>query len=59
MSRRGEAQEFPFLSLSIGVATTAKRQFGHYAEAVAIATEMKTFTKATPGSSWAVDRRSD
>jgi diguanylate cyclase (GGDEF)-like protein len=58
LGRRGEAQEFPFLSLSIGVATTAKRQFGHYAEAVAIATEMKTFSKATPGSSWAIDRRS-
>ncbi len=29
----------------------------HYAEAVAVATEMKAYTKATAGSSWAIDRR--
>jgi len=57
VNRRGETQEFPFLSVSIGIATTARRRFGHFAEAVAIATEMKSFTKATPGSSWAMDRR--
>jgi len=56
-NRRGEEQQFPFLSISIGVATTVHRSFGHFAEAVAIATEMKMYTKATPGSSWAVDRR--
>jgi diguanylate cyclase (GGDEF)-like protein len=56
-SRRGEAQRFPFLSISIGVATTSRRRFAHYAEAVAIATEMKAYTKGTVGSSWAVDRR--
>jgi PleD family two-component response regulator len=56
-NRRGEVQEFPFLSISIGVATTDRRAFGHFAEAVAVATEMKSFTKRTPGSSWAVDRR--
>jgi diguanylate cyclase (GGDEF)-like protein len=57
VNRRGETQRFPFLSLSIGIASTAHRKFEHYAQAVAIATEMKTFTKGTPGSSWAVDRR--
>jgi len=56
-NRQGEIQRFPILSISIGVATTARRRFSHYAEAVAIATEMKSFTKGTPGSSWAVDRR--
>jgi diguanylate cyclase (GGDEF)-like protein len=56
-TRRGDQQAFPFLSISIGVATTSKRTFRHFAEAVAIATEMKAFTKATEGSSWAVDRR--
>jgi diguanylate cyclase (GGDEF)-like protein len=58
VSRRGEEQRYPFLSISIGIATTAKRAFRHFAEAVAIATEMKAFTKSTVGSSWAVDRRS-
>jgi diguanylate cyclase (GGDEF)-like protein len=57
VNRRGETQRFPFLSISIGIATTAHRQFSHYAQAVAVATEMKSFTKQTPGSSWAVDRR--
>jgi len=58
LSRRGELQRFPIVSVSIGVATTERRTFSHFAEAVAIATEMKTFMKKTPGSSWAVDVRS-
>jgi diguanylate cyclase (GGDEF)-like protein len=57
VNRRGEQQQFPFLSISIGIATTERRSFGHFAEAVAVATEMKSFTKGTAGSSWAVDRR--
>jgi GGDEF domain-containing protein len=57
VNRRGEEQTFPLLSISIGVATTARRTFHHFAEAVAIATEMKSFTKSTVGSSWAIDRR--
>jgi diguanylate cyclase (GGDEF)-like protein len=56
-NRRGELQRFPLLSISIGVASTEKRSYAHYAEAVAIATEMKAYTKATAGSSWAIDRR--
>ncbi|HSJ51655.1 MAG TPA: response regulator [Actinomycetota bacterium] len=56
-NRQGQEQHFPFLSLSIGISTTARRSYRHFAEAVAIATEMKRFTKATPGSSWAIDRR--
>ncbi|MGZ4125322.1 MAG: GGDEF domain-containing response regulator [Actinomycetota bacterium] len=56
-NRRGEIQKFPFLSVSVGIASTARRSFSHYAEAVAIATEMKSYTKSTSGSSWAMDRR--
>ena len=56
-NRRGEPQRFPLPSISIGVASTARRSFTHYAEAVATATEMKAFTKHTAGSSWAIDRR--
>ena len=58
-NRRGELQRFPLISISIGIATTELRAYAHYAEAVAIATEMKTFTKATVGSSWALDRRTN
>ncbi len=57
-NRSGQIQRFPFVSVSIGIATTARRSFLHYAEAVAVATEMKSFAKRTTGSSWAVDRRS-
>jgi diguanylate cyclase (GGDEF)-like protein len=56
-NRRGELQRFGMLTLSIGIATTAKRAFQHYAEAVAVATEMKQFTKESDTSSWAMDRR--
>lgn len=56
-NRSGETQRFPMLSVSIGMASTERRSFSHYAEAVAVATEMKAYTKATPGSSWAIDRR--
>ncbi|HEX9123804.1 MAG TPA: response regulator [Actinomycetota bacterium] len=58
-NRRGEIQRFPFLSISIGIATAARRRFSHFAEAVAVATELKNFTKSSPGSSWAVDRRTN
>ncbi len=57
-NRKGETQRFPILSISIGVATTARRTFTHREEAVAVATELKEFAKRTDGSSWAVDRRS-
>jgi diguanylate cyclase (GGDEF)-like protein len=56
--RRGELQRFGMLTLSIGIASTAKRTFQHYAEAVAVATEMKQYTKGSETSSWVVDRRS-
>ena len=56
-NRRGELQRFPTLTVSIGIASTDRRGFQHYAEAVAVATEMKQFTKGSTGSSWAMDRR--
>jgi diguanylate cyclase (GGDEF)-like protein len=58
-NRRGELQRFEILTISIGIATTENRAYKHYAEAVAVATEMKQFTKTTVGSSWAMDRRTD
>jgi diguanylate cyclase (GGDEF)-like protein len=57
-NRTGELQKFPPLSISLGIATTSTRKFGHYAEAVAVASELKGFSKKQDGSSWAVDRRS-
>jgi diguanylate cyclase (GGDEF)-like protein len=57
VNRKGESQRFPILSLSIGVATTARRKFTHREEAVAVATELKEYAKRSEGSSWAIDRR--
>jgi len=56
-NRRGDLQRYPIVSISIGIASTDRRKFTHYAEVVAVAAEMKEFTKRTPGSVWAVDRR--
>jgi diguanylate cyclase (GGDEF)-like protein len=57
--RLGELRRFPLVSISIGIASTERRRYSHYAEAVMIASEMKTFTKRQEGSSWAVDRRTN
>ncbi len=58
VTRRGETQLYPVITISIGVATTERRTYSHYAEAVAVASEMKSYAKkAHEGSSWAVDRR--
>src|SRR4030095_13314491 len=56
-NRRGDLQRFPLLTLSIGIASTEKRTFRHYAEAVTVAMEMKQYTKETGASSWSIDRR--
>ncbi|MGQ0668393.1 MAG: GGDEF domain-containing response regulator [Actinomycetota bacterium] len=55
--RRGQMQKLPLVGLSIGIATTDTRTYGHYGEAVAIATEMKNYAKRKSGSSHAIDRR--
>jgi diguanylate cyclase (GGDEF)-like protein len=57
--RQGQPSRFPLLTLSIGIASTQIRDFGHYAEAVSVATEMKQYAKRESGSSFAVDRRKD
>ncbi|MCJ7832135.1 MAG: response regulator [Actinobacteria bacterium] len=58
-NRRGDLQRYPIVSISLGIASTERRKFTHYAEVVAVAAEMKEFTKRTPGSVWAVDRRTN
>jgi diguanylate cyclase (GGDEF)-like protein len=56
-NRMGDLQRFPTVSISVGIATSTVRAFTHYAEATAVASEMKSFTKKSLGSSWAIDRR--
>jgi diguanylate cyclase (GGDEF)-like protein len=55
--RKGILQKLPLVGVSVGIATTQVRNFAHYGEAVAVATEMKQFAKREPRSSYAVDRR--
>ncbi|HYJ60683.1 MAG TPA: response regulator [Actinomycetota bacterium] len=57
--RKGVMQDIPLVAVSVGIASTDRRRFAHYGEAVAVATEMKSFAKRDPGSSYAVDRRTD
>ena len=57
--RKGVMQDIPLVAISVGIASTDRRRFAHYGEAVAVATEMKSFAKRDPGSTYAVDRRTD
>ena len=57
--RKGVLQDIPLVSISVGIASSSKRRFAHYGEAVAVATEMKSFAKRDAGSSYAVDRRTE
>ncbi len=58
-NRRGDMEDVSFVSVDIGIAHTARGEFAHPGEAVAIATEMKHVAKMHPGqaSTYAVDRR--
>jgi diguanylate cyclase (GGDEF)-like protein len=48
----------PIMSISIGVATTAKRPFEHTGEVHRVLRELKEHAKSEPGSLYLVDRRS-
>ena len=56
-NRQGRIEQFPPLSISIGVATSDRRRFSHPGEAVTVATELKEYVKRAPGSGFAFDRR--
>jgi diguanylate cyclase (GGDEF)-like protein len=55
--RKGVLQDIPLVGISIGIASSSRRAFAHYGEAVAVATEMKQFAKRDADSSYAIDRR--
>ncbi|MGZ8411428.1 MAG: GGDEF domain-containing protein [Gemmatirosa sp.] len=57
--RRGQLHRVPLMSLSIGVATTERRRYTAATQISRLASEMKTYAKAQPGSLYAVDRRTD
>lgn len=55
--RKGNLNEFPLTTVSIGIATNAIRPITSHWEASEIAAEMKQFAKREPKSSFAIDRR--
>jgi diguanylate cyclase (GGDEF)-like protein len=55
--RAGQMHRHPFLSVSIGIASTNVRPFVSSAEVAAVAVELKRFAKAAHGSAWRIDRR--
>jgi GGDEF domain-containing protein len=57
--RRGQLHRVPLMSLSIGVATNERRRFTRASDMSRLASEMKSYAKAQPGSLFAVDRRND
>ena len=57
--RQGVLRRYPIVSVSVGVALTSRRRFADHREVVAVATEMKSVAKGTPGSAIAVDRRAE
>ena len=59
VDRQGNERRYPLVSVSIGVAMTGRRTYRDHREIVAVATEMKSVAKGTPGSAVAIDRRTD
>jgi diguanylate cyclase (GGDEF)-like protein len=55
--RAGQLHRRPFLSVSIGIASSNVRPFVSSAEVAAVAVELKRFAKAAHGSAWRIDRR--
>ncbi len=55
--RRGEDQDFPLVTLSVGIATNRRNPFPSVWAASAIAAEMKEHAKRQQGSNYQVDRR--
>jgi len=57
LNRKGEREEFPIMSISIGVVTNQKRDLTHLAQVSAIGTELKEYAKTFFGSNYVVDKR--
>jgi len=55
--RRGVLHHYPFLSISIGIASSELRPIRTQWEASSVATEMKAVAKRKIGSSYEIDRR--
>ncbi|MEW6618852.1 MAG: response regulator [bacterium] len=56
-NRKGEKEEFPIMSISIGVVTNKQRNLTHLAQVSTIGAELKEYAKTFIGSNYIVDKR--
>lgn len=56
-NRRGQIEEFPLTSISIGVVVADKKRFSNILEIGEVGAQVKHLAKTTIGSSYAIDRR--
>lgn len=56
-NRKGIIEEFPLVSLSIGVVEVSKGRFSNILEIGEIGAQVKHLAKVTPGSAYAINRR--
>jgi len=57
LSREGKSQNFPIMTLSIGIAIAQPGAFSHYGEVTSLASEMKSYAKKQSTSSYQINRR--
>ncbi|MGD0231612.1 MAG: GGDEF domain-containing protein [Syntrophorhabdales bacterium] len=57
LDRQGKTRSFPFISLSIGIASNRNHPFSHYGEITEAVSEMKQYAKLTKGSCYRSDKR--
>lgn len=57
IDRYGTTRQFPIMTLSIAVVSDDKRQISSPQEIAQVASEIKDFVKALPGSNYLIDRR--
>ena len=58
-NRKGVIEEFALTSISIGVVVADKKRFSNILEIGEVGAQVKHLSKATPGSSYAIDRREE
>lgn len=58
VNRKGKMEQFPLMSISIGVVHNRNRKFSSYIEIGETSAQLKKMAKKISGSSWVVDQRS-